>query len=153
MHQNYNMIIYSEITCVTTFWGSFPFLFLLRKSHKSLLFVSITCLNIKCFMYTVNIWKLIRKLFQIWFTRKLWNQLFRVIQNQLLKCLFIVWLQGRILCTFSRITLWRCHQLNQKLLSDQGMKMTLKYLSPEIAIPQFMTRGVNYSKQFQSICF
>ena len=41
----------------------------------------------------------------------------------------------------------------KKLLSDQGTKMGLKYLLTEIAIPQFMTRGVNYSKQFQSICF
>ena len=71
--------------------------------------MSVTCLNMKCFMYIVNIWKAHQEIVSNLIYTETWNQLFLVIQNQLLKCFFIVWLQGRIyscLWTFSRITLW-----------------------------------------------
>ena len=81
------------------------------------------------------------------------------------------------LCTLPQITLQGCHKLVKnyiiagntsynfgekkmfvqklfiRLQYENGPKACLKYLSTKIAIPQFMTRGVNYSKQFQSICF
>ena len=120
--------------------------------------MSVTCLNMKCFMYIVNIWKAHQEIVSNLIYTETLKSALPVIQNQLLKCFFNVWLQGRIyshLCTFSRITLWfkPTLKIREKTLSDQGTKMGLKYLLTEIAIPQFMTRGVNYSKQFQSICF